>query len=147
MFPFLPISQAFISTALSRTENMTLDHNVSVIWDWKHPDDRALALVSTMCFQGIFLWTPARRGPHLEALNSAHFDPVGPVLAPFPGEHENFCSIKQAVVTFFWSQWQFSERQRKERGKGATIYWVPPMCPTDAMRETEEIGSLRSNIE
>lgn len=55
MFPFLPISQAFISTALSRTENMTLDHNVSVIWDWKHPDDRALALVSTMCFQGIFL--------------------------------------------------------------------------------------------
>lgn len=43
MFPFLPISQPFIRTALSGTENMTLGPNVSVIWDWKHPDDRALA--------------------------------------------------------------------------------------------------------
>lgn len=101
--------------------------------------------ISAVRFQGIFLWTLARRGPRLEAPNSSRFDPVVPVLAPFPREHENLCSVKQAVVTIFWSWRLFSERQRKEKRKEANVHWVPTMCPVDTMRKTERIGSSNSN--
>lgn len=100
--------------------------------------------VSTVCFQGIFLWILPRQEPPLEARNSACFDPVVPVLALSPGEHENLCSIKEAVVTLFWSWWQFSERQRRG-GEGGSwyllhFYSVPSRC-------WEKLESPGSSIE
>ena len=37
-----------------------------------------------------------------------------------------------------------SERQKKNKGKGANIHWIPTMCLVNAMRETEVIEFLET---
>ena len=103
MFPFLPISQPFIRRALSKTKNMTLDCNVSVIGDWKHPGDGALAVHLHCVFPRNLPLNSSQARAQLKALNLACFDPVVPLLAFSPGEHENLCSIKQAIMSLFCS--------------------------------------------
>lgn len=88
--------------------------------------------ISTVCFQGIFLWTRARRGPQLEALNSDCFDPVVPVLAPFPQRtwkslfHKtNSCDSCLVLMAVF--------RKTKERKQGRSScllssYYVSSRC-------------------
>ena len=82
---------------------MTLGCNVSVIWHWKHPGDRALALRLHCVFPRNLPLNSSQARATAQSLNYACFDPVVPVLAFSPEEHESLCSIKQAAVSLFWS--------------------------------------------
>ena len=82
---------------------ISLDCNVSVIGDWKHPGDGALAVHLHCVFPRNLPLNSSQARAEPKALNPACFDPVVPLLAFSLGGHEHLCSIKQAITSLFCS--------------------------------------------